>query len=56
MITITITLEKYSNTLLITFEVFYVKLQCYKVLTFKIIKTDRVFEVIYKAMSYTAIF
>ena len=34
---------------------FYVKLLCYIVLTFKIIKTDRVFEVIYKAMSYTVI-
>ena len=34
---------------------FYVKLQCYIVLTFKIIKMDRVFEVIYKAMSYTVI-
>ena len=34
---------------------FYVKLQCYIVLTFKIIKMDSVFEVLYKAMSYTVI-
>ena len=43
---ITITLEMKSNTLLITFEVFKIKLQCYIVLTFKIIKMDRIFEVI----------
>ena len=34
---------------------FYVKLQCYNILTFNIIKMDRVFEGIYKAMSYTVI-